>query len=121
MAKSSKKPEEKPSPLDPAMSGMAAAMAAMSPATMTAWFQIMQEGMRFMTDRLHSDLETQQKMLACKTPADLLEVQSDFYQKAMAQYGEETQRMVELMGKAMTATAEEAKSGHKRGYDDVPV
>lgn len=118
MAKSTKKAQ---GPQDPASDGMVAAMAAFSPAATTAWFEIMQESMRFMNERLQQDLEAQRKMLACTTPQELMQVQSEFMKTAFAQYTQETQRMMEKMGLAMTAAAPDTMPKTRRGFDDVPV
>ena len=118
MAKSTKKTQSTP---EAASDGMVAAMAAFSPAATTAWFEIMQESMRFMTDRLQQDMEAQRKMLACTTPQELMQVQSEFMQTAFAQYTQETQRMMEKLGFAMKVSVSDKAPTTKRGYDDVPV
>lgn len=121
MTTSKKKTPETADKTDPAGAGMAAAMAAFSPGATTAWFEIMQESMRFMTERLQEDMETQRAMLACRTPQDLMQVQSEFYKKAFAQYTEETQRIMKMMGVAAKASATEVGPKTKRDFDDVPV
>ncbi len=80
-------------------------------APMAAWMEVMQESARFITDRLQTDIETQQAMLACRTPAELMQVQTEFFQTAMQQYAEEAQRLAQIMSRA----------SHTRGYDDVPL
>lgn len=93
-------------------SAMIAPMMAFGPKAVEAWQEIMKESMGFMTRRLERDLETQQAMLTCKTPADLLKVQADFIESTFAQYTEEANRMMKIMAKAGNAA---------RGYDDVPL
>ena len=88
------------------------AAAALNPMAATLWQDVLQESARFMTERLQKDLETQQAMLSCKSPAELLQLQADFYQSALADYTEETTRMLKLMSKA---------SGTSREYDDIPL
>lgn len=120
MAKSTKK-KEPADAADPAATAARAGMAAFSPVAATAWMEIMQEGMRFMNTRLQQDMEVQRAMLACTTPQELMQVQTEFYRKAMSDYTEETQRMMRLMGLAVEATADEAKPKPGRDLDDVPV
>ena len=102
-AQSKKTPESNP---------MAEAMAAFTPKAAEVWQDIMQESARFMTERLQKDMETQKAMLACKSPVELLEVQTDFYQRTLSDYTAEVTRMLDLMSKA---------GGTSRSYDDVPL
>ena len=120
MAKSTKK-KEPADAADPAATAARAGMAAFSPVAATACMEIMQEGMRFMNARLQEDMEAQRAMLACTTPQELMQVQTEFYRKAMADYTEETQRIMRLMGLAVEVTADEAKPKPGRDLDDVPV
>jgi hypothetical protein len=101
----------------------AAMMAMMSanPVFAKAWMDLMSESARFMTERLRTDMETQKALVACRTPAELVEVQGEFLTTAMQQYADEAARMLEMTVKASEDIAEDLKSGHSRGYDDVPV
>ncbi|MDA0962119.1 MAG: phasin family protein [Proteobacteria bacterium] len=83
--------------------------------------EIMTESMRFFTQRLQQDLETQQALLACTTPADLMRVQADFFGKAVEDYGTEAARMAELVTKAAGQPMAMVQTGQKRDYDDVPL
>lgn len=121
MAKSTKKTTETPDATDPAHAGMVAAMAAFSTVATTAWFDMMQESMRFVTERLEKDLEAQRAMLACRTPQELMQAQSDFMQKAFTDYTEETRRMMELMGVALRVDIRDTAPTTRRNFDDVPV
>lgn len=87
-------------------------MTAFGPKAVEAWQEIINESVSFMTERLEKDLETQRALLNCKTPADLLKVQTDFLESTMAQYSEGAKRFMNLMAKA---------NGTARGYDDVPL
>ena len=100
---------------------MMRAIMEMNPALSSAWMDVMNESTRFVMDRLQQDMETQKALLGCKTPAELVEVQTNFYQTALAQYSEEATKLFQMMSQATEATAKGAKSAHKRGYDDVPL
>ncbi len=102
-AQSAKPPETNP---------MADVMTAFTPMAAEVWQEIMREGARFMTERLQKDLETQQAMLSCKSPTELLQLQAEFYQSAMSDYSAEATRMLTLMARA---------NGTSRNYDDVPL
>lgn len=100
---------------------MTAAMIAVNPIAARAWMDLVAEGSRFVTDRLRQDLETQKAILECKTPAELLQVQTEFFKAAMEQYAGEASRFYDILAKATGDSIEDAESGHSRGYDDVPL
>lgn len=91
------------------------------PEAMRAWQAVFSESTRFISDRLQQDLETQKAMLACKTPAELLQVQAEFYKTAMDQYAKEAAHLYELMSKATESSLKQAGTAFSRGYDDVPL
>ena len=100
---------------------MMAAMMAVNPVFAKAWMDLVSEGARFLTDRLQTDLETQKALMACKTPADLMQVQAEFLNTAMQQYADEATRVINMTLKASKDMAEDLQSGHSLGSDDVPV
>ncbi|NNK78168.1 MAG: phasin family protein [Litoreibacter sp.] len=81
----------------------------------------MTESGRFIANRLEEELKTQQAFLGCKTPADVMQVQTDHYKTAVEQYSAEANRILELMSRAMSAPLASSKSMFDRGYDDVPL
>ncbi len=87
-------------------------MMAINPVASKGWLDIMSESARFIADRLQQDLNAQKAMLACKTPAELLQVQSEFYKSAMEQYTEEYTRLYKMMSAATDDTLNDARSGH---------
>ena len=103
------------------LSALSASMMATNPAAAKAWMDMMSEGARFVSARLQEDLEAQKAMLNCKSPTELLSLQTEFFQTAFRQYSEETMRLMQMMSEATGKTVEDAASGHKRGYDDVPL
>ncbi|MFD1194370.1 phasin family protein [Seohaeicola saemankumensis] len=100
---------------------MAAAVMALNPALTKAWLEMMSDSARFLAERLQKDLETQKAMLACKTPAELLQIQAEFFKTAMEQYSEHAMRLKETMTTVTEETVKGVRSGHSRGYDDVPL
>ncbi|OAN68283.1 hypothetical protein A8B83_02340 [Rhodobacteraceae bacterium EhC02] len=100
---------------------MAEAMMALNPAMTKAWLEMMSSSAHFMADRLQQDLETQKAILACKTPMELLQVQSAFFKTAIEQYTEYAMRLKETMTSATEETIKGARTDHSRGYDDVPL
>ena len=100
---------------------MAADMMAANPLAPKAWLDVMNESARFVQERIKHDIETQQAMLKCKTPGELMEVQNAFYQTAMQQYAEEAAKLFRMMTDAAGETAEELRKVSRRSYDDVPL
>lgn len=98
-----------------------AAMMAINPVASKGWLDIMSETGRFMMDRLQQDLKAQQAILACKTSAELMQVQSEFYTSAMEQYSKEFTRLCKMMSTATNDTLNDARSGHSRSYEDIPL
>ena len=87
-------------------------MAGFNPMAPETWREIMTESARFLSERLQQDMEAQQAMLKCKSPLELFQVQTEFYQKAVADYAEEASRMMQITTKS---------TGAKRDYDDIPL
>lgn len=113
--------KDKKSKAEAGMMPATAAMMAASPVAMQAWLEVFSESARFISDRMQQDLETQRAMLACKSPAELMQVQAEFYKAAMDQYAREAARLYEMMAKATQGSLREAGAPSSRGYDDVPL
>ncbi|MFD1910988.1 phasin family protein [Halodurantibacterium flavum] len=92
-----------------------------NPVSSTAWIEILVESARFVSTRVQTDLETRTALMACKTPAELMEVQAEFLRTALQQYADQTARVINMTMNASKAIAEDMKRGRSRGYDDVPV
>jgi len=98
-----------------------AGMMAFNPALIQSWQVIMSESARFFADRLQQDLETQKAMLACKTPAELMQVQATFFKTAMEQYTDFGAHLKETVATATEETIKDVRTSQSRGYDDVPL
>ncbi|WP_417729158.1 phasin family protein [Roseovarius sp.] len=116
-----RKPNKTDVKADAGTPAMTAAMLTLNPAMTKAWVDIMSEGARFLTERLHQDLDTQKALLACKSPTELLEVQSAFFKTAMAHYTDYAKRFQSKIATVTEDTMKGARSGFSRGYDDVPL
>ncbi|MCT4371476.1 phasin family protein [Yangia mangrovi] len=53
----------------------------------------------FTAERVREDVATQHRMLHCKTPGELIHIQSAFFQKASEDYRAHWGRLAELGGK----------------------
>ena len=100
---------------------MAQAMIGANPKVMEVWLELMNDSARFVADRLKTDQETQKSLLSCKTPTELMQIQSEFFKDAVEQYTAQTARMFEKMTEATKVTLTETTSGMSRRYDDVPL
>lgn len=92
-----------------------------TPAYIQIWMDILAENARFMTDRLCHDLETQKAVLACRTPEELIRVQSKFFHDAVGQYTQHGSHLKEQLSAATTDFMKNMKPKTARGYDDVPL
>lgn len=109
------KPTTDTKPSNPTETAILGMLSALNPAVTKAWLDLMQESARFMTTRLQHDVETQKALLACKSPSELMEVQTAFFKTAAAQYSDYTTRL--YTNAEQTAASKPAS----RKYDDVPV
>ena len=69
-------------------------------AAVEAWAEIAGEWLSFVARRVQQDLRTQSEVLQCRTPAELMAVQSEFVQTAIGAYQAEAERMTALMERA---------------------
>ena len=91
--------------------------AALNPDAAAKSLEMLSSGVQFMSMRLDLTLKAQKDLLSCTTPAEVLEVQTDYIKTAIEHYMMATQGVMDLMGEQMRAGV----SVTKRGYDDVPL
>jgi hypothetical protein len=96
------------------------ALPAVGAAAVQAWAELGTEAVRFVWERLHQDIQTQQALLACTSLEQIQKVQADFFRDAQQHYATEAQRMFHLMEKAFSA-GQLPPSPSARRYDDVPL
>lgn len=102
-------------------SAMTEAMGAVSPVAAKAWLVCMSETAQFLAERAKQDLGTQEALMACRSPVELLKVQADFLTTAMEQYTSYSMRLSKAMVAAMTNQVQDMGSFRSRRYDDVPL
>ncbi len=88
---------------------------------MSQWFALWAEGGRFFADRVQRNLEFQQAAFRCRSPLELMELQSAFLQRAAEQYTVEMGRLTELGSNATLTPPVGTLTPFARRYDDVPV
>ncbi|MEX0370403.1 MAG: phasin family protein [Tateyamaria sp.] len=94
---------------------------AFNPVGTQAWLDLMSDCMRFAAERLQEDLNTQRDLMACRTPADVAKVQTEWCTTAARQYSDQFARMFQKTNDAAQQTAKDAASGFSRNYDDIPL
>jgi hypothetical protein len=81
----------------------------------TAWVETMNglgaEWLRFVSERVRADVETQHALLNARDLAEVQHIQAQFLQKAMDDYHDETGRIVEICSKAVADIQARAKKG----------
>ena len=84
-------------------------MMGMGTAWMEAFSDMGAEVVSFVAERIKEDVKTQHEILHCKDIAELQHIQAQFVQKAIAQYQDETGKLVE-MGAAAFASGTDSKA-----------
>jgi len=107
--------------IDFGVPGLAGMMTALNPVASKAWVDLMSESSEFVTERLNSTVTLQQKLMASRNPAEMVELQTAYIKETMEACSAEMSRYATLMMSSAGDIAKDAKTGHKRGYDDVPV
>lgn len=88
-------------------------------AAIQTWAEIGTEAVRFVWERLHQDLKTQQAMLACTSLNEMRKIQTEFFTAAREQYAVEAVKMLDLIGSVAASGLTAATKA--RRYDDVPL
>lgn len=91
--------------------------AALNPEAAVKSLNLLSSGVQFLSMRMDSSFAAQRALLACSTPAEVFEVQSDYIKTAIEQYKMATQGMMEALGPQKSVKT----TGTKRAFDDVPL
>ena len=76
-----------------------------------SWTRLADESAGFLSRRWKQDLDLMEKIWACKSPLELLQVQSDFMQRALVDYMKETGRVADMETDAGVAEIEALEEG----------
>lgn len=120
MAKTSKT-KQSAAEFDAGLPGLTGMMTALNPVASKAMLDLMSQGTTFMTERVTSAITLQQDLMACRSPVEAMQLQAAFARETMTACTAEMTRCAALMTESFGAVAQDARTGHKRGYDDVPV
>lgn len=97
------------------------------PADVMAFYTALMEGVgdvgaeiaQFVSERMTEDIRTQQDILNCTNPTDLMHIQMRFLQTAFDQYAAETGKLVSIGNAALTEAL--TRHLHKRAKDNTPL
>lgn len=81
---------------------------------LTSWGRLAGESTGFVTRRWQQDLKLIEKIWACKTPLELLTLQSEFLQQALCDYMREAGKLADLETDAGVAEIEALDEGVRR-------
>lgn len=76
-----------------------------------SWTKLADESAGFFNKRWKQDLDLVEKICACRSPLELLQVQSAFMQKALADYMRETGKLADMETDASVAEMEALDEG----------
>lgn len=76
-----------------------------------SWTKLADESAGFLNKRWKQDLDLVEKIWACRSPLELLQMQSAFMQKALADYMRETGKLADLETDASVAEMEALDEG----------
>ncbi|MGE5766247.1 MAG: phasin family protein [Bacteroidota bacterium] len=79
-----------------------------------SWGRLASESAGFVTRRWQQDLELVERIWACKTPLELLTLQSEFMQKALCDYMREAGKLADLETDAGVAEIEALDEGVRK-------
>ena len=76
-----------------------------------SWAKLAGESANFVTRRWAQDMDLIEKICACKSPAELLKLQSDFMQRALVDYMKEATRLGDMETEAGVSEIEALDKG----------
>ncbi|MGR3511568.1 MAG: hypothetical protein ACU0GG_02300 [Paracoccaceae bacterium] len=94
---------------------------AVNPVAGKAWLDLMAEGTQFLTDRAARDRDFQQRLMACRSSMDVAQLQVAYMFETMDHCAAAITRSMDMMAAHASAIGADARTGHKRAYNDVPV
>lgn len=79
-----------------------------------SWGKLAGESAGFVSRRLRQDLDLLERMAACKTPLELLQLQSDFMQKMLVDYMKEVGTLADMETESAIAETEALDEGARK-------
>jgi hypothetical protein len=82
-----------------------------------SWSKLADESATFMGRRWKRDVELLEKVWACRSPQELLQVQSEFFQKALVDYMKEAGKLADMETEAGVAEMEALDEGAREACE----
>jgi len=79
-----------------------------------SWGKLAGESAGFLSRRWRQDMDLMERILACKTPVELLQVQSEFLQRTLVDYMQETGKLADMETAAGVSEIEALDRGVKQ-------
>jgi Phasin protein len=83
-------------PVPEGFEGLVQANAKATEIWLESWTKLAGESARFVTQRLEQDMDLLAKMRACRSPLELLQLQSAFMQRALVDYMQEAGKLADM-------------------------
>ncbi len=84
-----------------------------------SWAKLAGESASFVTRRWKQDMDLIEKISACKTPVELLQLQSEFMQRALVDYMKEATRIGDMETDAGVSEIEALDEGVREASEEV--
>ena len=84
-----------------------------------SWAKLAGESADFVTRRWKQDMDLVEKICACKTPVELLQLQSEFMQRALVDYMKEATRIGDMETDAGVSEIEALDEGVREASEEV--
>ena len=84
-----------------------------------SWTKLAGESAGFMTRRWAQDMDLVQKISACRSPVELLQVQSEFMQRALVEYMKEATKIGDMETEAGVSEMEAVDRGLREATEDT--
>ena len=106
---------------DATLPGVNGMMTALNPVAAKAVSDAMSESATFFAERLQATMTFQQNLMTCTSPSEVISAQTAYTEETLSACAEAMARFTTLMTSSVDAMAKDAKDGHRRAYNDVPV
>ena len=98
-------------PVPEGFEGLVQANAKATEIWLESWAKLAGESASFMTKRWERDTDLLEKVRACKTPLELLQLQSEFMQRALVDYMKEATKLTDIETEAGVSEIEAMDRG----------
>ncbi len=106
-------------PVPEGFEGLVQANAKATEIWLDSWKKLASESASFVTKRWERDMDLLDKVKACKTPLELLQLQSEFMQRALVDYMKEATKLTDMETEAGVSEIEAMDRGVRQANKQV--